>query len=782
MKKFSVVKNATLVACAGLLSLMVLQSNRPEEGMFPLNYVNMNDLKNSGMKLSKDQIFNPGNVSLTNALVKVGGCTGSFISDEGLIITNHHCVYGSVAELSTVEQNHLENGFVAKTKGEELRINMPCKITMSYEDVSKQVLNEVTPDLSPSARLAKISSNINAIRKVETAKNPGMSIEISEMFVGRTFVLFRYMTIQDVRLVLAPPVTIGQFGGDSDNWEWPRHNGDFSLVRAYVSKDGKPAPYSKDNVPFKPEAKLKINPNGTQEGDFVFIMGYPGRTFRNESAAYMKFQEDIHLTKIQKWFAFVINSMKESTENLPDQRLARAGDIQSLENTEKNYRGKIQGLRRTGLVAEKYKEEADMINWLKTAGSKTQDIQQPVDADAVKTFKEIERIWNEKRKLAEIKYWLTASNQSSLTQLASTIEATKLALAVQYQQIKGKSADKTIANTKGEVYSELLVPFIKNLQVIINNGSPFNMNYEYRLLNALVTDFAPSNPNATYIDGIKKSYIPIPPHLQANKKQPTYNSAWASSVVKQTSYQLNDGKENTSQFISSFMNKTEKVLGNVKNQGYEAAYKTITKELFAKDDALSTWGRLINYWSNQINPLWANYDDTLKSLMPKYLNVKSDFKASMFIPDANSTLRLTYGHIRRYSPNDGEIHMPYTYLDGIFEKANTRPDYRLPKVVADNLRVANVNPMLKDPKTGKVIVALLYNLDTTGGNSGSPVMNDKGELIGINFDRSFTATINDYAWNENYSRSIGCDIRYVLYVMKYISKADHLLTEIGINI
>jgi len=465
--------------------------------------------------------------------------------------------------------------------------------------------------------------------------------------------------------------------------------------------------------------------------------------------------------------------MKESTAKFPDQRLARAGDIQSLENTEKNYRGKIQGLRRTGLVAAKYKEEAEMLDWYKSSNksiespaSNNRNPEAPerkvapptVNVIAESTIKEIEQVWAEKRKMAEIRYWLTASQQSSLTQLAATVEATKLALAFQYQQIKSKSADKTIAASKGNVYAELMVKYIKNLQSIINNGAPFNMDYEYRLLHALVSDFAPKDPNANYIDAKKqKNNVPIPLPLMQNTKQPVYNELWANNVVKATNYQLNDGKENTSATIKAMMEQSEKILNEVKGMNYEAAYKVLVKSLFAKDDAM-------------------------KALMPRYLALKSDFKASMFIPDANSTLRLTYGHIRRYSPNDGEIHLPYTYLDGIFEKANTRPDYRLPKVVADNLRVNNVNPILRDPKTGKVIVALLYNLDTTGGNSGSPVMNDKGELIGINFDRSFTATINDYAWNENYSRSIGCDIRYVLYVMKYVSKADHLLQEIGINL
>ena len=179
---------------------------------------------------------------------------------------------------------------------------------------------------------------------------------------------------------------------------------------------------------------------------------------------------------------------------------------------------------------------------------------------------------------------------------------------------------------------------------------------------------------------------------------------------------------------------------------------------------------------------WTSAELELKSLMPQYINFREDYLKSQFIPDANSTLRLTYGYIRGYSPNDGENHYPYTSLDGVFEKANTLPDYRLPKPVQDKLRQTDVPGIFKDPKTGKIVVGILYNMDTTGGNSGSPVLNDKGELIGINFDRSFTATINDYAWNEKYSRSIGVDIRYALYVLKYISEADDIIAEMGVNL
>lgn len=216
-----------------------------------------------------------------------------------------------------------------------------------------------------------------------------------------------------------------------------------------------------------------------------------------------------------------------------------------------------------------------------------------------------------------------------------------------------------------------------------------------------------------------------------------------------------------------------------------AVMKMVNKnceKFILSNDIITDIIREIKPTSTSILQTWSQADIQLKSLMPQYIGLREQYLKSRFIPDANSTLRLTYGHIRSFSPNDGETHTPYTTLDGVLAKANTNSDYRLPKVVQDNLTQTNVPEVFKDPKTGKIIVGILYNLDTTGGNSGSPVLNDKGELIGINFDRSFTATINDYAWNENYSRSIGCDIRYALYIIKYVGKADQILKELNLNL
>jgi hypothetical protein len=765
-KKSSFVKNATLTAIAGLLVLLTTQSHRPEEGMFPLNYVNINDLKNAGLKLEGKDIFNPEGLSLTNALVKVGGCTGSFISKDGLIITNHHCVYGAVADASTVENNHLENGFVARTKEQEIPINMPCKITESYEDVSARVLQGIDESFTPSQRAASIGKNISNIVAEERVKHPDKSIEISEMFVGKTYTLFRYVFLKDVRLVLAPPVTIGQFGGDSDNWEWPRHNGDFSLVRAYVGKDGKPAAYNSENVPYQPAKTLKINPRGTKEGDFVFIMGYPGRTFRNETAPYLAFQEDVHLPKIQGFYSWYLGQIKDITKNNESERLAFAGEVQSLENVEKNYRGKIQGLRRTQLVEARMNEESQMRQWASS--------QKRYQNTGIAAIDSLRVMWNIKYATKDVRYWTQfTNNQSRYSYAISSIENAKMRWAIANATSAKMASAKTIADTKKEILNTL----VKQLSGI---EAPLNADLEQRVLVKMITEGITITQNLQNVAnayrnaamfGQSQSYFNQRIKVMLNGKSAAVFATQAASKTKVNQLSQIQGMILQAKVAIEKLNETNHLEFN--NKWWESNV--------CKEDALSQWGRLVNMITGPVVAQNALIEEKIKAAMPIYLDMRRDFKATQFIPDANSTLRLTYGYIRRYSPNDGEIHSPYTYLDGIFEKANTRPDYRLPSVVADNLRIKEVAPLFKDPVTGKVIVGMLYNLDTTGGNSGSPVLNDKGELIGINFDRSFTATINDYAWNENYSRSIGCDIRYALFVMKYVSKADHILAEIGIT-
>jgi len=702
----------SIISSMALFLVMLLSSHKKDEGMFPLNYLDETALQQAGMKLTAKQIFNPGEVALANALVKLGGCTGSFISDQGLIITNHHCVYGGVASLSNKEHNYLENGFVAKDHAAELTIDMPCRITQSYEDVSSRVLFGIADNMDPTERALKIGENIKHVVKTEKEKTPDLSVEISEMFTGKSYTLFRYLLITDVRLVFAPPVTIGQFGGDQDNWEWPRHNGDFSIVRAYVGKDGKPAKFNKDNVPYKPARHLKINAKGTKENDFVFILGYPGRTFRHETAPYMQFQQDFQLPETQKFYKFLIDQMREKSKGDENKYLAFAGNIQSLENVEKNYRGKMQGLMRTNLAMRKAEDEDAMQKLTET----TPSLQKYKDV-----IPKLKDLWLRKLGLAPLRYnynWFV--NESNPFYAAQVICSSKSAL----DTMKNKALKK-------QVYSQLQKSLAANYSIV-------DKAYEKAVVVEMLSRLSALNPKIKVFLGKLSSTQWVEKNSMGEK---LYDSSWVNKNAR----------------------THPEVLVEYKSQ-LTGLYKLISEDVRAKEIE------------------WQAIDNEIKSIMPKYLEIKQQLKTSQFIPDANSTLRLTYGYIKRYSPNDAEINLPFTTLRGVFEKANTSPDYRLPQIQADNLRVKDVPAFFKDPETGEVIVCFLYNLDTTGGNSGSPVLDANGDLIGVNFDRSFSATINDYAWNDKYSRSIGCDIRYVLYVMKYVGKADHVIKELGLNL
>jgi hypothetical protein len=704
------------IAATTLGLVLVGSSYTPEEGMFPLNYLNITQLKNAGMQLDAEDIFNPGQVSLTDALVNVGGCTGSFISEEGLIITNHHCVYGNVARLSSTENNYLENGFMAREKSQELPISMPCKITQSYEDVSERILEGTSETNTPSERVMRIGQNIQRLTNEEKLKYPDLSIEISEMFIGKSYTLFRYIYLKDVRLVMAPPVTVGQFGGDTDNWEWPRHNGDFSLVRAYVGKDGKSAAYSKDNIPYTPKKILKINPKGTQENDFVFIMGYPGRTFRHESGSYLKFQQEVQLPQIQSFYKTYIDWMKELSEGNTAKRLKFAGTIQGMENTEKNFRGKIQGLRRTDVVqARQLQDEAMKTVYKKGTAQGTQ---------ASKIVNRIQEIWNVRNEYGAAYYYgHVFTRQSKAFQMAELSIQTATLLKASPK----KEKDSILYDFQNK--AKRLYPFVDE-------------ELERRAFKEV------ANGILRYSANNKK--------LNANGKIAT---AFCFNAIKESGKSLyfNNAK------MLALLEKNPNKLLNILNK------ESTTKLLLELEGSRA-----------MVYTIWRETELELSTLMPQYIGYREDYLQSQFIPDANSTLRLTYGYIKGYKPNDGEVHAPFTTLEGVFAKANTKEDYRLPEDVQDKLSQKNIPSVFKDPKTGKVVVGILYNLDTTGGNSGSPVLNARGELIGINFDRSFTATINDYAWNQDYSRSIGCDIRYVLYVLKYVSGADKIIDELGV--
>jgi len=686
-----------------------------DEGMFPLSDLNRVDLKKAGLEITQSDIFNPGQVGLVDALVQVGGCTGSFISDEGLIITNHHCAFGAVRLASTPENDYLTNGFVARQKEQEIKAQgLTIRITDSYEDVSNRILQAAQASTDPAQRIQLITQERLAIAREAEETDPSIKAEVSEMFIGKSYVLFRYKTIEDVRLVYVPQQIIGEFGGDTDNWVWPRHTGDFSFLRAYVAPDGSPAAYSADNVPYKPKKFLKVNPNGVKEEDFAFILGYPGRTFRHRPAQYIEYQERFLLPYTAALYDFQNNEMMRAGKDDRAIEISLATRIKSNANVMKNYRGKMKGLKAIDLHNNKQDEDLALAQFIEN------NPQLKEKYGSLMT--DIDNLYQDIFSDAERELWFNQIYASTrLLNIARQLNAFKLAV-----ENSANKEETFLAN----------LPRLKSTLSSIYES--YNFSVDSAIFTKMLTDASKLSNNQSVTAVSKRSDL-----IGFAKK------SLSASKLKDQDFVLN-----------KLLLSPKSLLGYSDN-------------LLSFQDDLQTQ-------QLALKPEIDRREGVLNQLMGDYVAVKEQFQKRDFIPDANSTLRLTYGYIRGYSPADATYVRPFTTIRGIIEKgALDQPDFRYPSKIKEVWEAKDFGPYAMK-ELDDVPVNLLYDMDTTGGNSGSPIMNAKGELIGVNFDRAYDATINDFAWNESYSRSIGVDIRYVLWVADKIDHADFLLKEIGI--
>ncbi len=695
--------------------------SRPDEGMFPLSDIKNINLNEKGLKISVDEVYNPNGVSLVDALVKIGGCTGSFVSNDGLIITNHHCVFGIVSDASTVENNYLENGFLAETRENELPAKgLTCRITDSYEDVSSEVLEAANSEEDISKRTTAISNKIKEIVAREEKKDSTIKAEVSEMFVGEQYVLFRYKTINDVRLVYVPPRSIGKFGGESDNWIWPRHNGDFSFVRAYVAPDGSSAKYSEDNVPYQPKKFLEVNPNGVNEEDFVFILGYPGRTFKHQPSQFLMMQEKYQLPYVQDIFSWLIDLYEKRGENDPEFALSIVGEIQGLANTEKNYRGKMQGLERLNLIQKKQDEEKQLQSFI--------DSDPRLKEKYGTVLSEIDEVYKDA--------FITGRRNLVLLMLSRNVDYFRLAeIFIEYKKemLKPEAERKSIykEDKRGDFYN-----------TITNLYNDYMPDLDPQILYKIIND-------ASSFDELK-DIEPFKSFAKEKNKQEFITDLYEDTFFKDSKeyFELLEDEEETIEDIDD-------------------PYLNFVKVAVELGDAERKKSQM--------------REGKLNILIAKLNDVKRQWLHKSFVPDANLTLRLTYGYVRGYSPRDATYYHPNTTLTGLIEKGKDTGDYKLNKKVKELYDKKDFGQFIH-PKLNDVPVNFIYNMDTSGGNSGSPIMDSYGRLVGVNFDRSFEATVNDYTWSEDYSRSIGVDIRYVLWVVQKVGGADFLLKEMGISL
>lgn len=700
-----------------------IHAKSPDEGMFPLSELKNAGLKNAGLKINEKDIYNPGKVGLVDALVQVSGCTGSFVSGSGLIITNHHCAFSAVQLASTPINNYLKNGFVAQSYEQEIEARgLTIRITDSYEDVSEKILAAVAHITDPSERITIIKKKQQELVEQAQKQDPTIKAEVSEMFIGKTYVLFRYKTIEDVRLVYIPRQNIGEFGGETDNWIWPRHTGDYSFLRAYVGKDGASAKYSKENVPYQPKKFLKVNPKGVNENDFVFILGYPGKTFRHRPAQYIQYQQNFLLPYVSNLYEFQNERMYEAGKTDNDAALYLATRIKRNANVLKNYKGKLKGLRNIDLINTKIKEDqalSTFINSKSDLKNKYGTLMNDIDG----LYKLINQdVYKE--------MWMNnIYTSTSLMRVAKEINTFKAAMLQQ-----STSQDQN-------AFFEANINKLKtNLKGIYES---YSMYADLRIFAKMLADAHTFQGN-NQIETIQKL------KFQDNNLA----SAYAGELI--TESKLNNSATVFNDILSNRTN------------------------LLAYSDNLMKFQSSLEQDIQQFAVEQKRRDGVLNKLMGDYVAVKELYQSKNFIPDANSTLRLTFGNIKGYSPVDATYMKPFTTLAGIIQKGNLgEADFEYPAEIKTAWENKIFGPYVKK-ELNDVPVNMLYNMDTTGGNSGSPIMNAYGELIGVNFDRSYDATINDFAWNDSYSRSIGVDIRYVLWVADKIDNAQFILKEMGI--
>ena len=679
------IKRLLLCAMAGF----VIATTFADEGMWLPNHIKerIKDMRKMGFKLKADDIYSADKPSLKDAVVQFGGgCTGEFVSEQGLLLTNHHCGYSSIQKLSSVEHDYLTNGYWAQSMAEELPVpGLTVSLLVGMEDVTE--------------RLAAGEKREDII--AEATKGEGYRASIESLYYGNQFVMYVYQTYRDVRLVGAPPSSIGKFGGDTDNWIWPRHTGDFSIFRVYAGSDNQPADYSKENVPYRPKRHFKISTEGVQEGDFTMIYGFPGNT------------QEYVISDAVEYVANVSNPMKialrtQRLETISEAqskdvavRIAYAAKHANIANSWKKWQGESLGLARLGTIEKKQRYEACFAAWAATKPeySTLLDSMRAAYASNTKGYF-VRELFNES---------------------VGAIEA--YGIARKLRQATSATAEEQLA------YRRKLL-------------KDYNKEIDRTIARRMLTEFMARMPKEN-----------IPQVLTDEINSRGGIQEYIDSLYNNTKI-LGEATLSNDELLADPMLAFEGIFDEIAKSNRAYAYRNISN-VPAIEKWYTTYMQALREWD----------------------------KEGAFYPDANFTLRVAYGTICGYENADGEYHTHLSTLDGVIAKENPEIyDYDIPQALRDIYKKKDYGRWSIE-KNGRptVPVCFLASNHTSGGNSGSPVINGKGELVGINFDRTWRSTMSDIEFDPSICRNISVDIRYVLFVVDRLGHAQYLLDELKVN-
>lgn len=720
MRKILLISALLLIALSG-------SSTPPDEGIWiPLliEKYNIKLMQEKGFRLSAEDIYSVNRACMKDAVVNFnGGCTAELISAEGLLITNHHCGYSMIQEHSSLEHDYLTNGFWAMSGKEELP-NSGVTVTLLkwMEDVTDKVLSGVTDEMASADREKLISSNIEGIRK-KAVEGTDYRATVRPFFMGNQYFLFVNETFRDIRLVGAPPSAIGKFGGDTDNWIWPRHTGDFSLFRVYADRNNKPADYSPDNVPYKPAYYFPVSLKGVKEGDFTMVFGYPGSTSEYVPSYHIDMVKNYIDPKMISIRTKKIEIIDKAMNSDPLIRIQYSAKKAEISNSWKKWIGEIQGLERMNIIGKKQTFEEELTKWIKTDEERNSKY-----GDLLPAYKDI---------YSSLKEFMLVN--SFTNEVFNGVEAFSIARST--AELAGLfDNDKTAGNETVQKAKDRLIEASRQFFKDYHKGTDQNLFAE------LMKMYGGSLDAKWLVPG----YIKIKALCKGDFSEIAAKIYGKSVFTDELKYVA---------FIKGF-NKS--------------SVKKLNKDLFytLSLDA----GKFL---SENVRPELARLNSELQKLNKRYMKAQMEYQSQkVFYPDANSTLRIAFGTIQGYKPKDAVYFKPVSTLKGIIEKDNPEIyDYDVPDKLKELYAKRDYGRYAQD---GEIPVCFIANNHTTGGNSGSPVINAEGYLIGINFDRAWEGVASDMAFNPDQSRNISLDIRYALFIIDKFAGAGYLLNEMTI--